>query len=368
MIIKNNIPKYETKSLTLAIAGPIGTTEIEYKFGSVENEFGKGDPEKLIFDYFSNKFPEVISKKYEFKEVKRDIAKEKQKIKWLKLSVGDSIVNFLIPNTESPIEFNTFKPDIILFLEDLVISGKGVNIIYSSNVGGAYPYAGGQRPIQTFSNRGIHICAEVILWDNIRSRIIGYGVVSTFTPFPVITLSLWEKAVSYFSEEIFRETPFDYWKTKKIKDPLKNIDVSLSGNYSGVCPDIFYTDLKLEGIVDFNLENEEENEMNLIILKRFKKRFRDKTFERIKLEDIGVYCKCKARFIIPILNSYHIVPGDMGRKKGLINVSFFIYSDIIEKKIDKIVKINAEGSFGWGDSGALEDSISALAKKIKKVK
>lgn len=188
--------KLEPGKLVVAIDG---RHVIRYS-GNVEPEFGPGDPDSLIWNYFQNSLIKDIKNYTKFKNVSIDtcIAKAYYDNKIVKTS--QRAVTMKIPSDGAEFTCKETVPDYVLLLSDVFI-GTVMESHYNAPVMGANGVMGGG----TSQSKKLIYDALVILWDLKAKRNIEYGIVKVNASgfFPVITMSEWENVSKAFVRKLF---------------------------------------------------------------------------------------------------------------------------------------------------------------------
>jgi hypothetical protein len=240
------------KKASLAVIIRDNPPKIDYE-GDVEPEFGPGDQNVLIFNYFKKALATTIRDatwldpvRYEDATIDPAIMTE---VKLLTLR-KDYDMNIVTPVANTHFEFAGSVPQFVLIIDNLYIGTSiETNTYWSSRLDplrdsrlGIQSYASVERDIQ-YSGTGVVLnntmsftppimpptynrpppmmhssttkslsCeAEISIWDNSAKALVAYGhinstVKSTFIP--VVTMSTWENLTSGFAEGIFSQTPF----------------------------------------------------------------------------------------------------------------------------------------------------------------
>ena len=131
-VVEKDYESQKIHDATLIIAPPINLT-IDY-FGNVKDEFGEGDPQKLIFKHFK----EVLLKKLvdysTFSSAAFDTFSMRSSFHQVKFEMGDAYgLTMDLPRDTTTITFAAITPDFILFLQDLAIGTERVDDSWGQN-------------------------------------------------------------------------------------------------------------------------------------------------------------------------------------------------------------------------------------------
>ena len=176
---------------------------INYK-GDVENEFGKGNTNELIKNYFFTDFPKHLQDSSVFSEVYMDSCIDKCDFKKGIVTPGsrDQIERkFYMPDSGQIVQLNNGTPDYILILQKF-----GISSVPSANV-----IMYGFVPIAAVPYKPVTYKSHYVLWDNIKGRMAGWGncTISVSTDVAV-TMPTWHLATGTFARYIFSDERLKY--------------------------------------------------------------------------------------------------------------------------------------------------------------
>jgi hypothetical protein len=189
--------------------------------GDVKDEFGPGDKDTLIREYFTNELRHRIKKTGHFNSVKCFVSKDQYKsvdstitvTREDKLQISEHFVASQLtvskrePVTISlPVEGEKFTimntdPQFILFLSNVTINssfkfGLGVN-------GGAGVSGNGFGLPSFSSSKDLIIESNFVFWDNVAKKMISYGLINAIDENKFsITKEDWDSAIDQFIGKI----------------------------------------------------------------------------------------------------------------------------------------------------------------------
>jgi hypothetical protein len=188
--------------LTICISD--GKPVIDYT-GNVEDEFGKGDKNDLIWAFFKGQLSKdilhcSIFSSVDYDEVSSQPSTQQQTIKVN--NMGD--VAFSLPSEGAKIECKATTPDVVLFLDGITITSK---LDISGSPG---HYVGNMYMAGSFnSEKDLVYEAKMILWDNNAKKVVSYGLVHVVDSNKfAVSKEDWLSLTEEFTGKILEGTPF----------------------------------------------------------------------------------------------------------------------------------------------------------------
>ena len=169
---------------TLAVIPSIGAPRVVYN-GDVTDEFGKGNKEILIRQYYGKSIVEEIRKQSKFANVSYKIDRKSLQFDSTKLKVGRIRKSvFKMPKKGSQVALENGIPDVVLIIQDVSIT-TGTTVRAADDI-----------------HRSIEFEGLYLFWDNKSEEIIAYGYASYIarTTVPSITIAEWETATFGFAD------------------------------------------------------------------------------------------------------------------------------------------------------------------------
>jgi hypothetical protein len=171
----------------LAICVKGGTKGIRYE-GDVENEFGAGPKEKLIFNYFAQSVLRTTAQKTVFKHAEFNC--ESMVVQWdtifIKGMALHETAKVCLPRDGASIEFLKSGPDFVLWISDLSVSKE-----FSS---GAAPH--------------LKLHSVFVLWDPVAKKSVSYGYIEVSDRAWAVTKENWDRIVEMYVDKLFSKTPY----------------------------------------------------------------------------------------------------------------------------------------------------------------
>jgi hypothetical protein len=251
VVIEKGYEAIKIKDASIAVMVRNNPPDISYS-GDVEPEFGPGDQNILIFDYFKTSVVEYIKNQtwlspVQFKDVPVDPAVMGE-TRELKLPNG-SVIEVALPRPGSVFQFADFLPVFVLIIDNLFIGTSMQTNSYwaeaqepPSDILEADACLRIERAIQfpatgTFLNQTMAFTppmmpppqmfnppmmhssttknltyeADISIWDNTAKTLVAYGHVKSVVGssfIPVVTMGTWKQVTSSFVSAIFDKTPF----------------------------------------------------------------------------------------------------------------------------------------------------------------
>ncbi len=194
------------KDASIAVVVMDKDPEIRYS-GNVEPEFGPGNKNNLILDYFSRRIPELLPQKATFKEVldAKSIQPEPSSVT-SKGKQGSPTYGYSIPAQGTQFLLSGNAPDFVLFIDNLYIGTE----FSTSGTGMAFGPSGGMMMTGGSTKKELKAMSEVVIWDNLSRKAVLYGNVEAAASgfFPIITKRTWESMTSKYVEEVIKKSPF----------------------------------------------------------------------------------------------------------------------------------------------------------------
>jgi len=242
---------YQTAKINKAsMAVLICPPEIDYS-GNVEPEFGPGDQNTLILNYFKKAIAENITSKTGLSPVRvlddpiDPVARNAAK--GVKLPNGE-VVQVALPASGARFNFNGFTADYVLIVDRLFIgtsletntywsnSEEGIptnaslavtcetertdyELSPTSNSNGAAAFSPPMIPtpqpyvpmMHTSTSKSLTCEANIAIWDNHAATLVACGHVKSTAKsifIPIITMGTWVNVTNDFVTAIFDKTPF----------------------------------------------------------------------------------------------------------------------------------------------------------------
>jgi hypothetical protein len=207
-------PEFEGKKImsgTLVVM-PLNATVVDYGFGSVENELGKGEMEKLVREHFSTMLVEKLAKQSTFTQILYDSYVKKPEFKKIKYTiVGLRNIKISLPAGTETIQFSSITPDYILFVQNLRLGTEKEGV-----PAGMMMMGGGTIFVPTVQNKFLRYKCEYAFWDNLQHKTITYGRIMAQSyansyaggMVQAVVEDNWEDVDSQFVKLLINKSPF----------------------------------------------------------------------------------------------------------------------------------------------------------------
>jgi hypothetical protein len=191
-------------SPTLAICISDEKPSIDYT-GNVEDEFGKGETNDLIWAFFKDQLAKDIKQNSIFSSITYDKLSRQPPTQARTVKVdnkGD--VSFTLPVDGDAVAIETTSPDVVLFLDKIIITSK---LDVSGSPG---YYAGNMYMAGSFnSQKDLVYEAKMILWDNNAKQVVSYGFIRVVDSNKfAVSKEDWLSLTEEFTGKILEGTPF----------------------------------------------------------------------------------------------------------------------------------------------------------------
>ncbi len=208
------LPEYVDKKIdkgSLAVLILDKRPVIHYS-GDLKPEFGEGNPQELILDFFATQLPIDIKARTTLKDVKVVNSDASQPVSYTggEIEVWENGEVFKtkatkmikIPMKGQKYQFDGFNPEFVLIIDNL-------SIVTQLNVSAPMMGANGMM-MGGSSSKTLNYVSDFALWDNGKENLISMGHLEKEAQnlFPVITMSTWKSVSSYYVEGIFSKSPF----------------------------------------------------------------------------------------------------------------------------------------------------------------
>ncbi len=197
-----NYQKRDYRGLSCAVIVS-GKIVVDYE-GDVTNEFGNGDKDDLIRNYYLTNFPNYLQNNSLFSEVYKDSCITPFKTREYAIIDNSSERRVMhIPLNNQIIAFVKGAPDYILFIEKVRIISKFIPPIGIVASGPCKP---------------IIIKSQYLLWDNRKGFVAGkgYGKTTEYTG-TFVNMETWKKVMHENTSDIVGNTRVAYPKIRKVK-------------------------------------------------------------------------------------------------------------------------------------------------------
>jgi hypothetical protein len=191
----------------LAICVSDERPSIDYT-GNVEEEFGKGEKNDLIWAFFKDQLAKDIKRNSIFSSINYDRLSSQPSTQARTVTVdnlGD--VSFTLPADGAAVACETTSPDVVLFLDKIVITSKldirgGTHTYYTAG--------GGMSSAPWFdSEKDLVYEAKMIVWDNNAKQVVSYGYIRVVDSNKfAVSMDDWLSLTEEFTGKIFDGTPF----------------------------------------------------------------------------------------------------------------------------------------------------------------
>jgi hypothetical protein len=249
-VVEKDYESQKIHDATLIIAPPVNMT-IDY-FGNVKDEFGEGDPQKLILKHFKEAVLKKLVEYSTFSSVAFDTFAMRPSFHQVKFEMGDAFgLTIDLPGDTATIPFATMTPDFVLFLQDLAIGTESINdgSAYGNNETDQSPESGycsysrqaaagsfafqtgamnyGPPPMSspmpqmffypsTPKSKYLRYKCGFAFWDNRKHRVAAYGKIFSKSKadsyglgvVQIIRIANWQEIDDRFVQSILWGTPF----------------------------------------------------------------------------------------------------------------------------------------------------------------
>jgi hypothetical protein len=198
--------------LTLIIYLIDPLARIDY-YSSVEEEFGKGNSNELIYNFFKEQLCKDIDSLTIFRNVHYDRLAPGLETKEITIRIparGEK--SFDIPVDNETAEFSEFKADFVLFLDEISIVSNYQADVSRISTPVYDPYRGTiirKRPTTTYSSKDLNYESKFILWDNTLKATVSYGYVRAVKENKKsVSKEDWLSVSKMYVNKLFTGTPF----------------------------------------------------------------------------------------------------------------------------------------------------------------
>lgn len=207
-------PKYTERNIdkgSIAVLILDENPEINYE-GNLKPEFGEGNPQKLIMDFFIRQIPADIKEITKLEQVEVVSENPEQGIGYTTREVEVWKNGFLfkikqkfnvrVPSKGSKYSFSGFEPTYTLLINELKIETSFHYTAPSMGANGVM--MGGS------SSKKLNYISDFCLWDNEKNDLISYGHIerTAQNPFNVVTMTTWTDVSHSYVQGIFGKSPF----------------------------------------------------------------------------------------------------------------------------------------------------------------
>jgi hypothetical protein len=171
--------------------------------GSVEEEFGLGNQDSLIFSFFQSQMIKDIRKQTNFKYVRFDKCSSACRYDNQIIKSRPALVEVQVPATGAGFHCDCGDADFVLLIDELAIGTTSevditVGLSPHGIMGAGY-----------YSEKKLSYTSKVVLWDNTAKKNVLFGSVEASAKMmyiPVITMTQWLDVSDLYVHRIFSRT------------------------------------------------------------------------------------------------------------------------------------------------------------------
>ncbi len=153
--------------------------KVDYR-GNVEDEFGKGEKNELIVNFFKTQCRNEIEKQTIFKQVFITLPLNEYRRKSVDLLTKLGVKTFEIPTENVKIFCQEGNPDIVVVFDDIKISSRLNSKLFPAGpvpVGGSWSLGVMDFMPTVSSSKNIIVLANFMIWDNKTGTHISHGFI-----------------------------------------------------------------------------------------------------------------------------------------------------------------------------------------------
>lgn len=172
--------------------------------GDVENEFGKGDQNKLIRQFLRSQLKKEIQTSAVFKDVTTGTTYDNIPRQSVTLTTRKGEKTFSLPKDGQKLYCSSGTPDIVIILNEINLSSL-FEMHISAGYSGEY-----MDPSPNFSSsKDLVMESKFMIWDNRSAQLVSYGFFQVVEKNRfAVTIDDWLRLIELVTDTILEKTPF----------------------------------------------------------------------------------------------------------------------------------------------------------------